>query len=917
MNSIRSYVRRDDHEPDALRAHSIASRHFNDIRRPSRADGSDLGSVSLDPPRGAETVPQRSKLRVPARNSRDSAVALKSAAASSRTVLALFYTAALCVVSLLSGASIASACTIPTNLGVAFSVDDSGSMSTSDPSRLRSAATGAGIDQLPDGSFASVSSFDSSSRSLVDPVVVSAANRPSIKSQVEAGLNASGQTYYDLAFSKGKQQLDAMPGTDKRALVFLSDGAPNGGDYSDELDAIKQAGIPVFAIGFFSAPGSVLAEIAASTGGQAYTVQSPGEAQAVFARIVSTLTCDATQVQQSVALNPGETRGFPYTINPTDREFRALAAWSFEGVTVRLRRPDGSFLAPGAELAGERFTSEQTYASVIGRNPAIGDWELQITAAADNVDQVNVTIDIFRRTSADPPDAFALVAPAAAAEIPLGSATFSWVGARNAEGYELEINDRVVAKDLPREATSVTVNLLGSAGVNSWRVIAVNRFGRTPSERRQYVRTGYKYVALGDSFSSGEGVEKFFEPGNACHRSTKAYATFVERPVAPGRPRLSVFSTRGLPEIEWGFQACSGAETRNVTDFGHGGDPLSQLERDRAADTPQVNANDLPVDENTDLVTITIGGNDMKFVDVVTFCAASSSCTKRRYTEPCQPGAQRTLLAAYLRCKRDELSPKLDAIYARIHQNAPGARIIALGYPQLFPRTKDEQNCGKLNALFSNSEQNYLRQATSELNQLIAARAAASGFVEFVAVDSYFYGHEVCGDWGEWINAITLSITTGVNQQSLHPTDIGHKNGYAEAVNDALNPRPLPGLRLATAAPSVVRSNYNGVVTLSRSQVSCPAGTTRCLVATEARATLGRAGASAAAAKSSRVGGSRYSVLAKRRTAVRFQLTRKGLLALRHRKRLKAKVTVAVGRGNRLTTKTATVTIVAPTRRSK
>jgi hypothetical protein len=69
---------------------------------------------------------------------------------------------------------------IPASLGVAFSIDDSGSMAESDPERLRSAATGAGIDQLPDGSTAAVSSFDSSARSLVDPVQVTAANRPGL-----------------------------------------------------------------------------------------------------------------------------------------------------------------------------------------------------------------------------------------------------------------------------------------------------------------------------------------------------------------------------------------------------------------------------------------------------------------------------------------------------------------------------------------------------------------------------------------------------------------------------------------------------------------------------------------------------------------------------------------------------------------
>jgi len=376
--------------------------------------------------------------------------------------------------------------TIPAKLGVAFSIDDSGSMSSSDPSRLRSAATGVGIDQLPDGAYAAVSSFDSGARSLVDPVIVTASNRSALKTDVDDSLTASGETHYDLAFSKAKQQLDAMPGSDKRALVFLSDGAPNGGDYDSELDAIRQAGIPVFAIGFGSAPGSVLAQIAASTGGQAYTIQSPGEAQAVFARIVSTLLCDATQVQASVTLEPGETRAFPYGIGPSDREFRALAAWSFGGVTVRLRRPDGSFLVPGAELAGERFISEKTYASVIGRNPAVGGWELQVTAGADNVDEVDVTIDIFRRTSADPPDPFGLVSPAAGAQVPLKAATFAWAGARNAQGYELEIDDRVVVGGLSRGQTSVVLDPPGGAGSHSWRVAAVNQFGRTLSERRTF-----------------------------------------------------------------------------------------------------------------------------------------------------------------------------------------------------------------------------------------------------------------------------------------------------------------------------------------------------------------------------------------------------------------------------------------------
>lgn len=386
----------------------------------------------------------------------------------------------------LAWAAPSEACTIPRSLGVAFSIDDSGSMADSDPDRLRSAATGAGIDQLPDGATTAVSSFDTGARSLVDPTVVTSANRPTIKNDVDSSLVAAGQTYYDLAFAKAKEQLDNMPGTDKRGLVFLSDGAPNGGDYENELDAIRLAGIPVFAIGFFSAPGSVLAEIAASTGGQAYTVQSPGEAQAVFARIVSTLTCDAQQVQESVTLAPGQTRAFPYTIGASDREFRALAAWYDGAVGVRLRRPDGSFLEHGAERTGERFIADDTYASVIGTNPPTGGWELQVTARADNIDDVDVTIDIFRRTSADPPDAFPLVSPAAGVELQRVPTRFVWEGARNAQSYELEIDDQIVVRGLSREQTFADYTVAGPAVPRSWRVAAVNQFGRTLSERRPF-----------------------------------------------------------------------------------------------------------------------------------------------------------------------------------------------------------------------------------------------------------------------------------------------------------------------------------------------------------------------------------------------------------------------------------------------
>ncbi len=79
------------------------------------------------------------------------------------------------------------------------------------------------------------------------------------------------------------------------------------------------------------------------------------------------------------------------------------------------------------------------------------------------------------------------MSPAPGVQLPRGPVRFEWSGARNADGYELEIDDHVVAGGLSREQLSTTFNVVvGAAGGHSWRVAAVNQFGRTLSERRAF-----------------------------------------------------------------------------------------------------------------------------------------------------------------------------------------------------------------------------------------------------------------------------------------------------------------------------------------------------------------------------------------------------------------------------------------------
>jgi GDSL-like Lipase/Acylhydrolase family len=299
--------------------------------------------------------------------------------------------------------------------------------------------------------------------------------------------------------------------------------------------------------------------------------------------------------------------------------------------------------------------------------------------------------------------------------------------------------------------------------------------------------TPFKYVALGDSFSAGEGVYPYFKDGvnpstgaqapNACDRASRAYSAWVKRP-GDAAPLYAIASGSGKPGIlggmnkygsdknvrssggvGWASWACSGAKTKNVLPQSLGGAPQVAAGQIHDRQT-QLDSADLA---GADLVTLTIGGNDVGFVDGLITCAVSN-CNTQAF--------EQGRIA-----RMDRTKPLLEALYKEIARRAPKARVLVLGYPQLFPATKAEQSCSGL-TLFS-GEQNMLRRLGVRLNSTIAAAvgsvATTGAKIEFVPVTGRFSGHEACGRKGTWVSGI------------FHPSLQGHRDGYAAAVNAALS----------------------------------------------------------------------------------------------------------------------------------
>ena len=236
-------------------------------------------------------------------------------------------------------------------------------------------------------------------------------------------------------------------------------------------------------------------------------------------------------------------------------------------------------------------------------------------------------------------------------------------------------------------------------------------------------RQPVEYDALGDSYASGYGVRPY---DGACGRSQAAYAVQLD-----GRMKID------LDELV----ACAGASTESLV----AGGQLAAL------------------DEGTDLVTISIGGNDVGWSAAVGACLGGSD-------------AQCTGALAATRATVTQVLPGLlDTVYTQVSARAPGAHVVVTGYPRLF----SPEYGPFLGA--SVAEQEALNGGADLLNEVIAQAAAEHGF-QFVDVTKRVLGHGV--------NAPDPWILGPSEPGAFHPDSEGYQ-AYTAAVTAAIKPSRL------------------------------------------------------------------------------------------------------------------------------
>ncbi|RDG40020.1 SGNH/GDSL hydrolase family protein [Streptomyces corynorhini] len=233
-----------------------------------------------------------------------------------------------------------------------------------------------------------------------------------------------------------------------------------------------------------------------------------------------------------------------------------------------------------------------------------------------------------------------------------------------------------------------------------------------------------KYVALGDSYAAGPGTRTYDDPNDVCRRGPLSY------------PRLWAAQHTSYSFVE---ASCSGATVAEV----------------KTQQVPRLTA-------DATLVTVQAGGNDVGFVSVLQNCVLTLD------DKDCVAGVEAAKAAA-----SQVLPGTLADTYAAIRGAAPEARVVVVGYPRLY---RIGGNCGIFG--LSDTERAALNSAADVLNTVLAQQAANAGFT-FLDPRPAFDPHTICSGNTTWVTSLEWDKLN----ESYHPNQAGHREGYLPALN--------------------------------------------------------------------------------------------------------------------------------------
>ena len=283
---------------------------------------------------------------------------------------------------------------------------------------------------------------------------------------------------------------------------------------------------------------------------------------------------------------------------------------------------------------------------------------------------------------------------------------------------------------------------VGYLGISAWHLTRSFRpVIRCPRRWRAFQGS---YVALGDSYSAGEGLLPFADDTalTQCDRSVSYAYPYLLSQAAPRQPAVVYFTN-----------ACSGALV---------GEVLKPIHRAGKLVPAQVGG---AIGPSVGLVTLTIGGNNAIFSKVVLTCMVSGNCLGTAFPPPgtseatakhVPPGK---LLTEWGPATIQEIGDEDATVFRTLRRDFPNARIVVIGYPYLFPSQSDPgfpfspPKCASILNRLSIRERTGIRTLQDQLNDR-AYEEAVTAAIGRLPPAAIWDGHEPCGASGQYTNSV-------------------------------------------------------------------------------------------------------------------------------------------------------------------
>lgn len=321
-------------------------------------------------------------------------------------------------------------------------------------------------------------------------------------------------------------------------------------------------------------------------------------------------------------------------------------------------------------------------------------------------------------------------------------------------------------------------------------------------------------VSLGDSYSSGEGIEKFYGQEDTLEKKVKNVDWLAHRSKNSWPGMLLGANGEPMKKGEnWFFMATSGATTWELSHPFEKKYYKVRTDKDSlgfVTAPPLKGKKDVPAQldifdilredgKTADYVTITIGGNDLGFSQIMKKAATESWFNKHK-------GSQTVLEAmledAWLAFEGDKdetpIKDDIENAYVDIERAAgKQAKIIVAGYPKLL----SESELRLSYTLFSKGEAEAINEKVNDLNmeleKLVEECKGRGMNIVFVPVITEFEGH---GAYSKhpFINDIELikaddiadNAEPPISSYSFHPNIRGAKL-YAKCVQNEIEVNPI------------------------------------------------------------------------------------------------------------------------------